>query len=107
MPLPFVNIVHHFWHPEKKNLSLARQEHSMRATLPLSLSQRKDFFYLPPAFESSTKASNAKGTLLIHQRGDTEGCSGSLDRQRLKSERQRRGRESEEREAEKGSDWVI
>lgn len=75
-----------------------------RDSFSLTSSKKRFFFYLPPAFESSTKASNAKGTLLIHQRGDTEGCSGSLDRQRVKSERQR---ESAGREAEKGSDWVI
>jgi len=60
-----------------------------KCTLKVTPFSEKKIFYLPAAFESSTKASTAKGTLLIHQRGEAEGCSGSLDRQRLKSERQR------------------
>lgn len=71
------------------------------------------FYYLLLAFEFATKALNAKGTLLIHQWGGgggagvvvgyTEGCSGSLDRQRLKFERQR-GRVRSERRR-KGVTW--
>lgn len=72
---------------KKENHILARQVHSTAQPFLLCF-LKEDFFYLPLAFESSTKASNAKGTLLIHQRGDTEGCSGSLDRQRL-TERER------------------
>lgn len=39
----------------------------------------KRISYSPPAFQAS-KASDAKGTLWIHQQGDTKGCFGSLDR---------------------------
>lgn len=83
---------------------------------PFSLSQRIFFFVIYFyffAFELTTKALNAKGTLLIHQWGGgrgagvgvgyTEGCSGSLDRQRLKFERQR-GRVRSERRR-KGVTW--
>lgn len=58
--------------PRGKKLSFAV------ATLPLCFTSKKQVSYLPPAFESSTKASNAKGTLLIHQREVVEVGGGAL-----------------------------